>query len=246
MSKLYTFGCSFTEDFEPFHRRLRNNTRTDYIHDFHNGRIPKSWTELLAEKLNIEFSVYGAINCDLEFTEKFGNSNTSIFFNFIRLVDKIKENDFVIIEWTFLERFIWYDKIINGFTSVLPNQYPTDNLPNDFFDQIIYNKSSINWYLEIKNYQKIINELALAKGFKIYYWSIDDRYYEYFAEDINLNQQYLLNNLFQKHAFFLGTIKNHGGKTIEDETKGKIKDTHFGEVGHQVIADLFYKHITNE
>ena len=112
MSKLYTFGCSFTEDFEPFHRRLRNNTRTDYIHDFHNGRIPKSWTELLAEKLNIEFSVYGAINCDLEFTEKFGNSNTSIFFNFIRLVDKIKENDFVIIEWTFLERFIWYDKII--------------------------------------------------------------------------------------------------------------------------------------
>ena len=38
----------------------------------------------------------------------------------------------------------------------------------------------------------------------------------------------------------------YGGKTIEEETDYKIRDTHFGETGHQVIADLFYKHIINE
>jgi hypothetical protein len=246
MSKLYTFGCSFTEDFEPFHRKLRMNPRTDYIHEFHNGRIPKSWSELLAEKLNIDYEIYGAINCDFKFTEKFGNSNTSIFFNFTRLVKEIKEDDVVIIQWTFLERFIWLNGDVNGFTTVLPNQYPLGELPTDFYDQIIYNKSNPNWYLEIKNYQNIINELAIAKGFKVYYWSIDDRYYQYFAEDINLSRQYLLNDLFLQHSLFLTTIKNNGGKTIEEETDGKIRDTHFGETGHQVIADLFYKHIINE
>jgi hypothetical protein len=246
MSKLYTFGCSFTEDFEPFYEKHKYNMRTDYIHDFHNGKIPKSWTELLAKKLNKEFAVYGAVNCDLKFTEKYGNSNTSIFFNFIRLVNEIKQNDLVIIEWTFLERFIWYHEMINGFTSVLPNQYPPDGLSSDFFDQIIYNKSNINWYLEIKNYQKIINELALAKGFEVYYWSIDDRYYQYFVDEIKLSKQYLLNDIIIKPFYFLATIKLNGGKTIEDETDGKIRDTHFGETGHQVIADLFYKHIVNE
>jgi hypothetical protein len=75
------------------------NARTDYIHEFHNGRIPKSWSELLAEKLNIDYEIYGAINCDFKFIEKFGNSNTSIFFNFTRLVKEIKEDDngFVVI-----------------------------------------------------------------------------------------------------------------------------------------------------
>jgi hypothetical protein len=246
MSKLYTFGCSFTEDFEPFFKKQKYNLRTDYIHDFHNGKIPKSWTEILAEKLNLEFSVCGAINCDSKFTEKYGNTNKSIFFNFIRFTHEIKKNDIVIIEWTFLERFIWHQEMVNGFTSVLPNQYPPGELPPEFFDQIIYNKSNLNWYIEIKNYQKIINELATAKGFKVYYWSIDDRYYHYFADEIKLNKQYLLNNLFEQHSLFLTTIKNYGGKTIEEETDGKIRDTHFGETGHQVIADLFYKHLVNE
>ena len=246
MSKLYTFGCSFTEDFEPYYKKLRKNFRSDYIHDFLNGRIPKSWTEILAQKLEMDFSVYGAINCDIKFAETYGNSNESIFLNFCRLCEEIKQNDLVIIEWTFLERFLWYDENIGIIVSVLPNQYPSDNLPNEFFDRLIYNKSNLIWYEKIKNYQKIINELALAKGFKVYYWSIDDKYYEYFAKDINLSRQYLLNDLFKQHALFLTTIKNYGGKTIDEETEGKIRDTHFGEVGHQVIADLFYKHIVNE
>lgn len=246
MAKLHTFGCSFTEDFTPFYNDTKLNHRTNYMHSFLGGRIPKSWTELLAEKLKLEFSINGAVNCDLKHSEKYGNTNLSIFLNFCRESENININDSVIIEWTFLERFLWYDKSINGFLSVLPNQYPTDELSNDFFDQLIYNKSNVKWYEEIKNYEKIIKQLAQAKGFKIFFWSIDERYYQYLQYESIIKDDYLLYDIIKNTNSILRIIKNRGGKTIEDETNGEIKDSHFGEIGHQVIADLFYKHISNE
>jgi hypothetical protein len=247
MSKLYTFGCSFTEDFEPFYSKIVYSSRSQYIHEVLGGRIPKSWTEVLAEKMNIDFQVFGAVNCDLMFPIKLGNTNASTFYNFTRLCKEIKKNDIVIIQWTFLERFLWYNKHIESIINVLPNQYPyEDDIPKEVFEEIIYNKSNLIWYQEIYNYEQIIKELAIAKGFDVYFWSIDNRYYEYFENDIKGNKQYLIIDLIKDPFYFLAVAKQHGAKTIEDETNGKIKDSHFGEIGHQIVADLFYKHITNE
>jgi hypothetical protein len=210
------------------------------------GRIPKSWSEILANKLNIEYQVFGAVNCDLIFKTQLGNTNASVFFNFCRLAKEIKKNDIVIIQWTMLERFLWYRESTSSFVNVLPNQYPNDTLPNDLYDHIIFNKSNSLWFEEIFNYQNIINELAEAKGFNVYFWSIDDRYYEYFKNDIKENKQYLIGNLIESPFYILAAVKKHGGQTINDETNGKIPDFHLGEIGHQIVADLFYKHITNE
>ena len=246
MAKLYSIGCSFTEDFEPFYNDIKYSLRSEYMYNFLGGRIPKSWTELLADKLNIQHKVYGAVNCDLTYPIKLGNTNSSIFYNFCRITNDIQQNDIVIIQWTFLERFLWYEKNTDLIVNVLPNQYPNVELSKDFFDQIIFNKSNSLWYEEIRNYEKIINELAKAKGFEVYFWSIDDKYYEYFADYITNNKQYFLSDLIKKPYYFLNIVKSHGAKTIDDETNGLIKDSHFGEIGHQVIANLFYKHIKNE
>ena len=41
MNKLHTFGCSFTEDFEPF-MECPETTRYKYVMDYHNGIIPNN------------------------------------------------------------------------------------------------------------------------------------------------------------------------------------------------------------
>lgn len=248
MSKLYTFGCSFSEDFNPFYQKDDTNKslRTDYIHNHLMGQIPLSWPEILSKKLNLDCELYAAINSEQKSEDKFGNANTSIFYNFCQTIDKIDNNDVVIIEWTFLERYIWVDEFTNHFVTVLPNQYPNNEIPAIAYEHMLVNKANVNWYKEIKQYEKVITELSKYKNFKVYFWSIDDRYYEYFYGKIKDDKKYLINDLINQHTKFLTTIKNHGGRTIAEETNNKIIDSHFGASGHAVIAELFYKHITNE
>jgi hypothetical protein len=63
MSTLFTFGCSFTEDFE---RVIETTKYSDfipaqrrYVENHLNGRIPKSWPQLLSEKLDLYLKNYG-------------------------------------------------------------------------------------------------------------------------------------------------------------------------------------------
>ena len=51
-------------------------------------------------------------------------------------------------------------------------------------------------------------------------------------------KKYIKNNVFN-------IIQKNGGKTINEETEGKIPDNHLGESGHKVQAELFYNHIKN-
>lgn len=247
MSKLFTYGCSFTEDFKSFYEKndYYKSFRTDFIHDFLKGNVPLSWPEILAQKLNLECKLYGAINCELQLEDKFGNANQSIFYNFCQTIDEIQSGDIVIVEWTFLERYIWVDEYSNHFVTVLPNQYPNKKIPAIAYDHMLINKAHLGWYKEIKQYEKVISEFSKCKNFEIYFWSIDDRYYEYFYDKIKLDRKYLINDLVSQHNKFLSIIKNYGGRTIAEETDYKLNDSHFGVSGHNVTAELFYKHITN-
>ena len=168
MNTLFTFGCSFTEDFEnvPKHHgtdTTRMSTRWLYIENYLGGVAPKSWPKLLSEKLQYNLQNYG----------EGGKSNMRIFENFISKCDEIKDDDIVIINWTGLSRFKWlYNQ---NFITILPNtKLNNSEINQSTIEDILINKSDKLWNKEIYNFIKIINKLSDLVGFKVYYWSTDD------------------------------------------------------------------------
>ena len=53
MNTLYTFGCSFTEGFNENHEPYQE------YKIFKGGTFPKTWSELLSEKLGLNLFNYG-------------------------------------------------------------------------------------------------------------------------------------------------------------------------------------------
>ena len=116
MSTLYTFGCSFTEEFERVPKYEGGNGGLTpiwaYIEMYLDGKVPKTWSKLLSEKLEFDVKNYG----------EGGKSNMTIFENFIHNLDEITSDDIVIINWTGISRFKWaYD---DNFVTILPNTPP--------------------------------------------------------------------------------------------------------------------------
>jgi hypothetical protein len=57
----------------------------------------------------------------------------------------------------------------------------------------------------------------------------------------------LLNNEpnFGHHFTLFNEVNKRGGMTIFRETNEEIPDTHLGESGHKIQADLFYEYLTD-
>lgn len=248
MSTLFTFGCSFTEDFTHFVDMdgLKYITRTEYIHKFCEGNPPDTWTDVLGKLLKYNTINLGALNAsESDLIPTFsGNSNESIFNNFCHVVNHINHGDIVIIQWSFIERFQWADESYKRMITILPNQYP--NNKSDIFDEIVINKSHDLWIDELFIKEKLINECANAKGFKVFYWSIDDKIYKRKYDVIKNKNNYLfLNKLTGKNSI-LDLIYENGGKSITFETNNEIVDSHFGKSAHKVLGELIYNDIRNK
>jgi len=240
MNTLFTFGCSFTEDFENVPQyynttKKEMSSRWEYIEMFLDGKVPKSWPKLLSEKLGIDVKNYG----------EGGRSNMRIFENFISKCDDIKFDDIVIINWTGISRFKWaYDK---NFITVLPNsKFNYGEINQSTLDDILINKSDEIWKSEVYGFIKIINKLSDLIGFKIFYWSCDETIINSENSDFRRDEKYLLGNCttrfgtpYNIHLIF----SDYGAKTIFQETNNQIVDHHYGKNGNEIIADLFYKHI---
>jgi hypothetical protein len=248
MNNLFTFGCSFTEDFTHFVDIdvLNYNTRTEYIHKFCEGNPPDTWTDVLGKLLKYNTINLGALNAsksDLTPTIS-GNSNESIFNNFCHVVNHINHGDIVIIQWSFIERFQWADESYKRMITILPNQYP--NNKSDVFDEIVINKSHDLWIDELFIKEKLINECANAKGFKVFYWSIDDKIYNRKYDIVKNKNNYLLLNKLNGKNSILDLIYNNGGNAITFETNNEIVDSHFGKSAHKVLGELIYNDIRNK
>ena len=112
MSKLWTFGCSFTAEYDPIdgiHPPYENNY--DKYRTFKGGELPKTWPNILAEKIGYEI-----MNCALG-----GASNYHIFNQFINVCELIQKDDILIFGWTQLGRFIAVNTSQNLISQVLPN-----------------------------------------------------------------------------------------------------------------------------
>ena len=243
MSTLYTFGCSFTEDFDPF-IKYPGTTRYEYIMNYHNGVIPRSWTQIMSEELNMELKNYGGIHGFFSKTGAEGNCNFSIFNNICQASKDFQKGDTIIIEWTYLERFKWADFESNRITTLLPNQIPNE-YDKDIIESIFINRTHLLWIEELFKYQILLNKLADSIGLNLYYWTIDKNIVNYKTVEINNDKRWLLSGQLesQNKKTYKDLIKNAGGLTISEETDDIIKDDHLGSSGHEVLAKLFLNYI---
>ena len=181
MNTLYTFGCSFTENFDPF-IKYSGTTRYDYIMKYHNGKIPKSWPQIMSEQLNMELRNHGGMDGITGKTGMEGNCNFSIFNNVCMASKDFQRGDIVIIEWTHMERFKWADHDTNRITTITPNQIPIEYDKN-VIESIFVNRTHVLWIEELFKYQILINKLADSIGLRVYYWTVDKKIIEYKVKD---------------------------------------------------------------
>jgi hypothetical protein len=225
MNTLFTFGCSYTADFE-------TGNLIPYLKykEYRGGTYPKSWPTLLSEKIGMEIKNYGIG----------GVGNQSIFEQFCIHSDEIKENDIVIIGWSYVHRYRWAS---DNWIHVGAGPITNINLgqDNETHEKIILNRTNKLYVDEVFNYIKLIDTFSKSKKFKVFYW---------FADEIitkNLNENTLNKNsiILWKNDLFR-TIYNEGGKNIKQETNGKIDDLHFGELGHKIMSNIIYGHIQHK
>ena len=235
MSTLYTFGCSFTEDYKDIY--------TPYLEykNFKGGVYPKVWSTLLSEKLNYELVNKG----------KGGSGNQDIFTSLCKLAHQFKKGDIIIVEWTFMERYRLSDSYGLGWVHIGPSD-SEDVLGNEMIiskecqNYISVNRTLKPYREEIYDYENIIDCLAKSIGFEVFYWTIiNDLIYDRPKELLH-QRKYLLNDKVkdQFDNTFSIVLKN-GGQWISEETNGVINDFHMAEKGHQVQAELFHQHIKN-
>lgn len=242
MSTLYTFGCSFTEDFKFFFRSNFDTLRKRYMVEHLNNVIPDSWPETLSKKLNMNLVNRAAIHGHQYKFHTEGNCNASIFNNICHLCYNFKKGDIVIVEWSFIVRFKWAtDK---GIITILPNQAPKNLINQNVAEEIIVNRNNKVWIDELFIMMNMLNKLSESIGFDIYYWTVDNTILDNKREIITNDTRWLLSNQISEKNYF-SLIKNNGGFSISNETNGKIDDSHLGMTGHNVLADLFYDYIIN-
>lgn len=229
MSTLYTFGCSYTEDYSDNHPNYK------LYKEFCGGQFPKTWPTLLSEKLNFELENHGMSAA----------GNQLIFTNFCKICDKIKKDDIVIIEWSFIERYRLSDKDGRDWLRFGPGKsFNEDIISQGCHEQILLNRTLRPHYDEIYDFEKIIDRLSEVVGFEVYYWTIVNELIYNLPREILNQKKYLLNNHIkdQFDNTFSVVLKN-GGKWIFEETNNQVKDIHMSGVGHKVQADLFYEHM---
>lgn len=254
---LYCFGDSYTEGYKNDMGFWPYDAYRKYLGLDDPKDMPPLWSELLGEKLGVDSFNYG----------KGGASNHEIFLRFSECSDRIQSNDVVIINWTYIQRCLWVineqDELdeSNQLTSVSPHQgqhYDRDGLFKKAYDTIAVNRTNFSWTYEVLGYQKIIDELASAKNFKVYYWFSDDFLFNNFRRIENVFQEkYIIHDLIESFNNILlegdqnfccipfNILKEYGAKTITQDSNGMgLDDMHLGGTGHQIQAELFYSYIT--
>jgi len=204
--KLFAFGDSFTNGF--------NDENALHVKQYISwkGYKPKGYVDFLSEHFSCESHNF-AIQ---------GNDNYSILESFCENLDKIKNDDLVIINWSNVDRF----RIVNLFDSwirILPNRLEMLNqtdISMKTIDQIMVNRMSKKYCEEVLNWSKLINHISKEK--KILQWS--------YVENLKSKTIKYINPTLEK---------------IVTETNGEVNDNHFSERGNEELSKYILKHLTD-
>jgi hypothetical protein len=213
MGKLWVFGDSNSALYTDVTMQLQHWIKP-YIE--YLGYEPKHFSQILAEKLNLDLENYGMG----------GSDNYTIFeslFHQIKNFDKSNDIIFVGVSDPSRFRIVEHDK--DYFRSIAVGGHNnTLSVSKDTLDEILANRSHPLFAKEFE-YQINLFKLALT-GYKIYFWTPFDP----------LREAKGVINLMK-----LGYLYKRGNITsINQETDGLISDGHFGEKGNLLLAELFY------
>ena len=228
MRTLWTYGCSHTDGFRK-EENLIHSSRAYITLVGDDARI--NWTNHLAKKLNYQLNNQG----------ESGVGNDYIFKQFCKTFHEIKKRDIVIVQWSYMNRFMFaspYDE--STWFKVVPHTLlDYDNFSKQTQQEIMDNRDKPQWFVDIKNKMEMIIHLSKMMGFELYFWSADERilYNDVFTD---VEQYCLMYNEIVGAGGFFEAMFLHGCKTIRQETNEIIPDPHLSIRGHEIVADRFY------
>jgi len=214
---IWAFGDSYTEQF-----KVPVSTIKEYID--YKGYTPKNYIDIISENLNYEVKNLG----------KGATSNRTILSSFINVLDEVKENDILIFGWTSPNRF----RIISNdlfYDVVSPDKIhlPIDYI-NEYSEQTIVEIATMRFNFiflsEICEYIKWIKKTFPNN--KIINWT-----WCHFNEPSYPNQINFLKDYYSELVHY-GNIED-----IITETNGKVKDFHYSERGHKILADKILQNL---
>jgi hypothetical protein len=224
MNTLFTFGCSYTADYWEI-------TNLEYK-NFKGGNLPDVWPKVLSKKLNMDLKNYGEPSI----------GNDQIFHNFCKHVDEIKENDIVIIGWSFICRHRWLNTKNQQWMTIGVGTTDSELISQRTNDEIYINRSHKPYINDVYDYEKIIDLYSECKNYKTYYWSGDKEIIYKQPKELLVNSKYIAHEFIRNdNEIPFNEVFRRGGELIIQETNGQIKDHHMGESGHRIMAELFYE-----
>lgn len=203
-NKLWTFGDSYTagilpdiDHFTPYVEYLK-------CLGISKEEFPECWGYQLAKKLNFEY----------ETVSVGGSSNEEIFNNICTKSSEFKKGDIVIINWTYLNRFLWalpkelWDLNNKGgfpmgkFRRAGINVHIDEILEKigtkETYEMVGSNNSMDSWIEIVLNYEKIIDSLAKSVGFDVYYWATEHKIHSYLGKEYN-QRKYICNDIAREY-----------------------------------------------
>jgi len=262
MNTLHLFGDSFTEG---------HNLDTSFVwykvwKELRGGNLPPAWYEILSEKLGMKTNVKAiAGSSNHETFHTICQNCTSFKKGDIVIINWTYLHRF---RWGSIFHDNDGNKVIDSMTG--EPLYMWIRMGHTYFDHLKYHisestqmeialkQSEHPFYVdEIYNYEKIIENLCENIGCEVYYWSMDEKIINSLPKD-KLNVKKYISNQYAgnydnlptepnigHHFTIFREIYKRGGMNISQETNYEIHDTHLGESGHRIQADLFYEYLTN-
>lgn len=160
MRTLWVFGDSFSNRLDVVSPqycewvKTRSITSTPPILPY----IPKTYGEIISEKLNYNLFMNATGGCD----------NLHIFTRIIEVLDQIQKNDIIIFGWTDTIRFRLVDK--NG-DWVFGQNLKDSNVSENSINEILYNRLNEKYISELNDYITFINYAFRNTGVIIIHWS---------------------------------------------------------------------------
>lgn len=207
-SKVWCFGDSYTQGY---------NHKVDWCKSYidFKGYTPKVYCDFLSEKLETQGENLGVGGYD----------NYSIFEVLCKNIDRIKEDDIVIIGWSNVTRFRMASKdndwvrFVPGTITDFHIKHHTD-LSKDTIEEICVNRDNQVYFNEVNSWIKFINHTM--KQNKIIHWTP-------FDNNLNLNAHKILKL-----------------ETTRMESNGLINDDHYSENSHKKLSDMFFEILKNK
>ena len=228
MNSLFICGCSFSADF------YENNPNFFEYKKYMGGKFPKTWSEILSEKLKLNRRNFAEPSV----------GNDQIFHQFCSLVNELKEGDILILQWSYNFRYRWRDRNNTSWLHIGPGKIDESVMNKETHENILINRDS-ELYIKIvtEDYMKLIDIICEYKKVKLFYWCAGELFGEKIPDEKKFMMSDILTNFLDgdlRRYIMLNVCQN---MNIVDETNGLINDGHNGKIGHEKQAELFYEYL---